>query len=520
MRIDQIIQYHAVQRPDTLALTLDASALSYAGLNSRACKVAHGLLAEGIGPGDRVAILGENSIDHVVLMLAAGKIGAVTVAINYRLAGPELQYVIDDCEARLLVVPDAQFVSAVAALDLIHKPVLLGTADHLPDSWRDWDDWWQGRADHEPQSVTVAEHALLQLYTSGTTGRPKGAVISHRNLLDLSYAGLVAAEQRLNIGDNELVIAPLFHIGAVASLFYTLMIGVNVILHRNFNPAAVVDAIERHRLSSMFMVPAMLQAILNVVPDLQKRDFSTLKRINYGASPIGETLLRQAMTVFGCDFQQSYGMTETSGAVAQLTATDHRRALAGRPELLRSCGRQNAAAILRVVDDEGNTVPDGQLGEIAVMSSTVMLEYWKQPQQTAKAIRHGWLHTGDIGYRDSEGYFFLLDRKNDVVISGGENIYPNEVERALLLHEAIADVAVIGVPSEKYGEALLAVCVLRSGAALDEEALVAHCRQHLAGYKVPRQYIALEALPRNPSGKVLRTELRKSYWQDSGRRIG
>jgi acyl-CoA synthetase (AMP-forming)/AMP-acid ligase II len=520
MRVDQIIQYHATQRPANLALTLDSSALSYADLNIRACRVANGLLAEGIGAGDRVAIIGENSIDHVVLMLAAAKIGAVTVAINYRLAGPELQYVIDDCEARLLVVPDAQCVPAAARLDLLHKPVLLGSDDDLPGPWRDWSNWWQGREVHEPQSVTVAEHAFLQLYTSGTTGRPKGAVISHRNLLDLSYAGLVAAEQRLDIGDIELVIAPLFHIGAVASLFYTLMIGVNVILHRNFNPNAVVEAIEKHRLSSLFMVPAMIQAILNAVPDLDKRDFSTLKRINYGASPIGEELLKRAMATFGCDFQQSYGMTETSGAVAQLTVADHHRALAGRPELLASCGRQNAVATLRVVDEEGKTVPDGQLGEIAVQSSTVMLEYWKQPEQTAKAIRNGWLYTGDIGYRDREGYFFLMDRKNDVVISGGENIYPNEVERALLLHESIADVAVIGIPSEKYGEALMAVCVPGNGVTLDEEALIAHCRQHLAGYKVPRQYATCDTLPRNPAGKVLRTELRKKYWHQDGRQIG
>jgi acyl-CoA synthetase (AMP-forming)/AMP-acid ligase II len=519
MRVDQIIQYHAAQRPANLALTLGASALSYADLNSRACQVANALAAEGIGAGERVAILGENSIDHVVLMLAAAKIGAVTVPINYRLAGPELKFVIDDCEARLLVVPDGQFVSTVAELELMHAPVLLGSADKLPGAWRDWNNWWQGRTAHEPESVTKAEHAFLQLYTSGTTGRPKGAVMSHRNLLDLSYAGVVAAEQRLNIGDNELVIAPLFHIGAVASLFYTLMIGVNVILHRNFNPGAVVDAIEEHRLSSVFMVPAMLQAILNTVPELEKRDFTTLKRINYGASPIGETLLRRAMAVFACDFQQSYGMTEASGAVAQLTAADHRKALAGRPELLKSCGRQNAATQMRVVDEEGNTLGEGQLGEIAVMSSTVMMEYWRQPQQTAKAIRNGWLYTGDIGYRDAQGYFFLMDRKNDVVISGGENIYPNEVERALLLHEAIADVAVIGVPSDTYGEALLAVCVLRKEAVLDEEALVAHCRQHLAGYKVPRQYTTCDVLPRNPSGKVLRTELRQPYWKNSARQI-
>jgi acyl-CoA synthetase (AMP-forming)/AMP-acid ligase II len=174
---------------------------------------------------------------------------------------------------------------------------------------------------------------------------------------------------------------------------------------------------------------------------------------------------------------------------------------------------------MRVVDDEGNTLPDGQLGEIAVKSSTVMMEYWKRPEQTSKAIRNGWLHTGDVGYRNAEGYFFLMDRKNDVVISGGENIYPSEVERVLLLHESISDVAVVGIPSEKYGEALLAVCVMQGERLLDEAELIAHCRHHLAGYKVPRQYAVVDALPRNPSGKVLRTELRKPYWENSSRQI-
>lgn len=519
MRVDQIIAYHAAQRPDNLALTLGASALTYSQLDLCARQVANALRGEGLGEGDRVAIVGENAIEHVVLILAAGKIGAVTVPINYRLAGPELQYVIEDSEAAVLLVPDENLIAAVDALPLTNRPRLIAIEGERPAGWLAYTQWSQACGDGQRESVTTAEHAFLQLYTSGTTGRPKGAVIAHRNLLDLSLAGLVAAEHRLNIGDNELVMAPLFHVGAIASLFYTLMIGVNVILHPNFNPHAVVDAIEQHRLSSVFMVPAMLQAILNAVPKLETRDFSSLRRINYGASPISEGLLRKAMGVFGCDFQQSYGMTETSGAVAQLTVADHRRALAGRPELLASCGRQNAATEMRVVDDEGNTLPDGQLGEIAVKSSTVMLEYWKRPEQTAKAVRNGWLHTGDVGYRDAEGYFFLMDRKNDVVISGAENIYPSEVERVLQLHDALADVAVIGIPSDKYGESLLAVCVMKTGQPLDEQALIAHCRQHLAGYKIPREYAVLDALPRNPSGKVLRTELRKPYWEGSGRQI-
>jgi acyl-CoA synthetase (AMP-forming)/AMP-acid ligase II len=241
--------------------------------------------------------------------------------------------------------------------------------------------------------------------------------------------------------------------------------------------------------------------------------------MNYGASPIGEGLLKKALAVFACDFQQSYGMTETGAAICQLTVADHKKALAGRSELLKSCGRENAASQMRVVDQQGRVVADGELGEIVVKSTTNMMGYWRLPEQTAETLRDGWLYTGDIGYRDEEGYYFLMDRKKDVVVSGGENIYPNEVERVLLLHDAINDVAVIGVPDEKYGESLLACCVMKPGQALDEAALIAYCRDHLAGYKIPRQYQVLEELPRNPSGKVLKTQLREPYWQHVDRRI-
>jgi acyl-CoA synthetase (AMP-forming)/AMP-acid ligase II len=296
------------------------------------------------------------------------------------------------------------------------------------------------------------------------------------------------------------------------------MMGVNVIVHRSFNPHAVVDAIEKHQLKILFMVPAMIQAILAAVPNLDQRDFSSLKRINYGAAPIGEGLLKKALSVFNCNFQQSYGMTE-SGNVSQLTVADHRKALDGQPELLSSCGRENAASQIRIVDEQGEEVLDGELGEITVKSTLNMLGYWRLPEQTAGTIKGGWLHTGDIGIRDNEGYIFLKDRKKDMVLSGGENIYPNEVERVLLKHESIQDVAIIGVPDEKFGEALLACCIMAEGKDLNNEELISFCREHLAGYKVPRQYTALQELPRNISGKLLKKKLREPYWKNQDRSI-
>jgi acyl-CoA synthetase (AMP-forming)/AMP-acid ligase II len=270
---------------------------------------------------------------------------------------------------------------------------------------------------------------------------------------------------------------------------------------------------------SVFMVPAMIMAVLQI-PDIEKRDFSGLKQIFYGASPISEAVLRRAMEVFGVDFIQMYGMTETGGTVVNLTVEDHQRALAGKPELLLSCGRPSVGVEVRIMDFDGNECPTGEVGEIWIKSDTNMLGYYNLPEATASSLTDGWVHSGDAGYMDEEGYIYLKDRIKDMVVSGGENIYPVEVENAIAHHEAVADVAVIGVPDEKYGEALLAFVVLKEGASLTVEEMIEFCRERIAGYKIPRKLEIIGEMPRNPSGKILKKELRKPYWEGIDRSIG
>jgi len=281
----------------------------------------------------------------------------------------------------------------------------------------------------------------------------------------------------------------------------------------------VLADMERFPVTSIFMVPAMIMAVLQV-PDIEQRDFSKLQTMFYGASPISETVLRRAIEVFQCEFIQMYGMTETTGTVVSLSPADHRRALAGKPELLRSCGRPSVGVEIKIMDTQGKEVSTGDVGEIRVKSDTNLLHYYNLPEATAANLTDGWVHTGDAGYLDDEGYLYLKDRIKDMVVSGGENIYPVEIENTLAKLDAVADVAVIGVPDEKFGEALLAFVVTKPDMSLNTEEMIDFCRDRIAGYKIPRQLEIVEELPRNPSGKILKKILRQPYWEGAAREIG
>ena len=517
MLVQHFLEYYARNTPDLPCLTQHGKTTSFGEVNALANRVANGLLTLGVEKGQRVAILGENSLQHLLLFMGAGKIGAVTVSLNYRLTPAELGFIIRDSETRALLALEGMQDSMAGLDELLPPETVILTQGN--GTGLNWEDWLADQADTPPGITVDPQDAFLQLYTSGTTGNPKGVVSSHFNFISLNTMNNIARPSRANAGMAGIICAPLFHIGGAGSVVFGIFSGMETLLHRAFDPVQVVEDIENHQVCNVFMVPAMIMAILQL-PDIEQRDFSKLSQIFYGASPISETVLRRAVEVFECDFIQMYGMTETTGTVVNLTADDHRRALAGKPELLRSCGRPSVGAEVRVVDPEGNELPRGEIGEIWLRADTNMQCYYNLPDATAANLTDGWVHTGDAGYMDEEGYLYLKDRMKDMVVSGGENIYPVEVENALARHESVADVAVIGVPDDKFGEALLAFVVLKPGASLHTEEMVDFCRDKIAGYKIPRQLEIVDELPRNPSGKILKKILREPYWSGTQRGIG
>ncbi|OLM16307.1 MULTISPECIES: AMP-binding protein [unclassified Pseudonocardia] len=491
------------------AVTVDGAETTYGELDRRAGLAGAALRDLGLGVGDRVVWIGKNRPEFLELLLGAPRIGAVSVPLNTRLTESDLHALVADADAGLVVL-GPEFAGLRA--DLGGRRVLVVGEDYA--DWRDAPD--APLPPSVPEGTTV-DDPVLQLYTSGTTGLPKGVLLAHRQFSAL----LLAAEHwSIDTTSTALVAMPLFHIGGVGYALVCLAAGSRLVLVADIVPDALLDTMSGERVTNAFLVPAVLQMLV-AVPGAADRDWSALRSVAYGASPITAGALRKVVETFRAPLFQVYGATETTGAITQLDPGDHDPD-GPRAHLMRSAGRAYPWVELTVVDPAtGEQLEAGRVGEVRIRSDQVTSGYWRRPEETATALGDdGRLRTGDAGYLDADGFLFLTDRIKDMIVTGAENVYPIEVENVLSEHPDIADVAVIGVPDERWGEAVKAVVVPRDGATIDPDALLDWMRPLIAGYKRPRSVDVVEALPRNPSGKILKRELRAPYWAGVGRTIG
>ncbi len=451
----------------------------------------------GLARGDRVALLAANDAEFLEIQVGAQRAGVVLVPLNYRLALPELAWIVEDCAPALAIVGTGhgEVGTQLPAPDFLHyggagpgddyEEVVLGT-DPLDDS-----------------PALEADTAATVLYTSGTTGKPKGAVLTNLAVWARCYAN--GAEIRVRPGDVFCQTLPMFHIAA--NLAYAhVHAGATLVLQRAFDPVGLVKLMSDESVTQVLLVPTTINVMVNL-PGIDDVEFPSLRMVQYGASPIAPELLRRALRVFRCEFLQFFGMTETSGC-SLLRPEDHDPDDEAK---LASAGTDATGFETRVVDADDRPVGPGVVGEIVTRGPAVMREYWNRPVETAEALRGGWMHTGDLGYRDERGYLHVSDRLKDMIVTGGENVYPREVEDVLFAHPAVLDAAVIGVPDTRWGERVHAVIVLRPGADVSADELSAHVRARLAGYKVPKTVEFVDDLPKNVTGKVLKRELRASY---------
>jgi len=514
-----IVRDNAAERPDKPALICDERTLTYAELDAEASLVANALLSAGVENQDRVGIIAKNIPEYFTLTYGAAKINAVSVAVNWRLAPAEMGYILDNAEVGVVLVEN-EFLGHLDTMELPRNPLIValgGSTGHLS-----YTDWIADASSEDPNYPTDTDDTGVQLYTSGTTGLPKGAELSNRNFEAIMDP--ITDMIGLDSDDVVLHVLPMFHIGGSGVANVGLFNGCTNIVHRDVDPGRIFADIPKHGVTSAFMVPALLQ-VLPMIPGASDVDYSSLKKIFYGASPITEEVLIASIALLKCPHAQAYGLTETTGVVTWLNAEDHDPG-GPRAHLLRSAGRPIDGVELRIVDqDTGEDLSEGEVGEIWVRTVQNLKSYWKNPEATAEVFPEGrdengfgWFTTGDAGYME-DGFLFIHDRVKDMIVSGGENVYPAEIENAIMAHPGVADVAVIGVPSDRWGESPLALIIPAEGADPTEEEVIAHCKDRLARFKLPTAVQRIDAIPRNPSGKILKVELRKPYWEGRDRSV-
>ncbi|WP_323122942.1 long-chain-fatty-acid--CoA ligase [Burkholderia alba] len=518
MHLTQSLHKALRERPDATAVVCGARRATFRQFAERAARLAAALRKLGMRPGDRVGMLSLNSVRYVEYLYGVWWGGGVINPVNIRWSAREVAYSLDDCDTRILLV-DACFSAQAGALrelsgslrtlvycgddevpaGMVGYEQIMAESDAMDDAWRGGDD------------------LAAVMYTGGTTGTPKGVMLSHANLY-VNALSAVAAVPRPEGEKVGLVVAPFFHVagcGLSLQMMQRLMTQVVVPV---FDEVAVLRSIHGEGVTETFLVPTMIKRLVEHAR-FAEFDLGSLRMMFYGAAPIDATLLAQAMQALPrVEFCQVYGMTELAPTISVLLPTDHRPGL-DQAKRLRSAGRPVPIAEVRIVDDAGRELPPGAVGEICARGPMVMQGYWNKPEETAAVLRDGWMHTGDGGYRDAEGYLYVVDRLKDMIVTGGENVYSAEVENAIAQLPQVSMCAVIGVPDDQWGERVHAVIVLRPGTALDELGVITHCRGLVAGYKCPRSIEFRNELPLSPAGKLQKFILREPFWAGHDRRI-
>ncbi|RPJ11453.1 MAG: long-chain-fatty-acid--CoA ligase, partial [Deltaproteobacteria bacterium] len=508
---------NARRHPDQIGMAYGERRWTWKQVDDRSNQLANMFLASGLKKGDRVAILDQNSDTYMEIYFGLAKAGIIAVPINYRLSPEEMINLMSNAEPEALILGRDYFKLAESlGKQLPSVKRLIGIGSPL-EGMEDYESLLSGQPVEEPRVDLSEDDVFSIMYTSGTTGLPKGAVSTHRNYIMNALVVIIADHSSRE--DKNLIVSPLYHAGA---LFYStayMYLGCPQVILKQFDPKAVLEGIEKEKISVCLLIPTMLNFVLNH-PDFGKHDMSSLRRIFYGGGPMPLPILEKAIhSLRNCGFTQGYGLTETL-ETNLLLAEDH--VLGGTPkqqDRLKSAGRESATYEVKVVDDWGKEVPQGEIGEVWVKGPAVIKGFWRNPEETAKTIEDGWFKTGDLGRMDEDRYLYIVDRKKDMIISGGENIYAKEIDDVLHRHPAVLEAAAIGVPDKDWGEAVKAVIVPRTGMTATEEEIIQFCKERLASYKKPKSVEFVEELPKTASGKILKRDLREKYWKGYERRV-